>query len=203
MPDLDRRGSERGELSDGQCPARHAAGDDGAVDEIEVGRIDLPLLGRQLENLFPVAFLPPHQALAVAIMSYNGGIDFGLLADYDALPDLDLIVDGIRESLEELLEAARFSEPSGATPRVTSAGGVPRSTESPETAFAPGHTPGQGSTLPGEGSRPDGVDSSPASIVPAHRPGPKRGPAADMRARRSRNDRGGKAGGAPNDAPPG
>ena len=40
-------------------------------------------------------------------MSYNGGIDFGLLGDYDALPDIDVIADGIDESLDELLAAAR------------------------------------------------------------------------------------------------
>ena len=28
-------------------------------------------------------------------MSYNGGIDYGLLGDYDALPDIDLIAEGI------------------------------------------------------------------------------------------------------------
>jgi hypothetical protein len=58
-----------------------------------------------------VAFLPSHQALAVAIMSYNGGIDFGLLADYDALADLDVIVSGLDESLEGLLAAARGKGP--------------------------------------------------------------------------------------------
>ena len=41
------------------------------------------------QDLFPVAFLPKHHALAVAIMSYDGGMDFGLLGDYDAMPDLD------------------------------------------------------------------------------------------------------------------
>ena len=41
------------------------------------------------QDLFPVAFLPERHALAVAIMSYNGRMDFGLLGDYDALPELD------------------------------------------------------------------------------------------------------------------
>jgi hypothetical protein len=77
------------------------------VTNIPGPQFPLYVLGRQLQDLFPVAFLPNHQALAVAIMSYNGGIDFGLLADYDALGDLDVIVAGITESLEELLDAAR------------------------------------------------------------------------------------------------
>ena len=57
-------------------------------------RCPLYVLGRELEDIFPVGFLPPHQALFVAIMSYNGGINFGLLADYDSMDDLELIAGG-------------------------------------------------------------------------------------------------------------
>ena len=64
------------------------------------------MLGRRLEDLFPVAFLPEHHALAIAIMSYNGGLDYGLLGDYDALPDIDVIAEGIDRALGELLTAA-------------------------------------------------------------------------------------------------
>jgi WS/DGAT/MGAT family acyltransferase len=77
------------------------------VTNIPGPQFPLYLLGRKLEDLFPVAFLPRHHALAVAIMSYDGGIDYGLLGDYDALPDIELIAEGIRQSLAELLEAAR------------------------------------------------------------------------------------------------
>jgi WS/DGAT/MGAT family acyltransferase len=81
------------------------------VTNIPGPQFPLYVLGRELQDLFPVAFLPSHQALAVAIMSYNGGIDFGLLADYDALADLDVIVSGLDESLEGLLAAARGKGP--------------------------------------------------------------------------------------------
>ncbi len=65
------------------------------VTNIPGPQVPLYVLGRQLEDLFPVAFLPENHALAIAIMSYNGGIDFGLLGDYDALPDIDVIAEGI------------------------------------------------------------------------------------------------------------
>ena len=52
----------------------------------------------------------PNQALFIAIMSYNGGINFGLLADYDAMDDVDRIATGIEESIAELLEAAEAAE---------------------------------------------------------------------------------------------
>ena len=77
------------------------------VTNIPGPQLPLYVLGRQLRDLFPIAFLPEHHALAVAIMSYNGAIDYGLLGDYDALPDIDLIAEGIEASLEELLQAAR------------------------------------------------------------------------------------------------
>lgn len=70
----------------------------------------LYVLGRELQDLFPIAFLPKNHGLAIAIMSYNGRVNFGLLGDYDALPDVDLIADGIRDGLAELRRAAQAKE---------------------------------------------------------------------------------------------
>ena len=39
-------------------------------------------------------------------MSYHGRMDFGLLGDYDAMPDIEELGDALRESLAELLAAA-------------------------------------------------------------------------------------------------
>jgi diacylglycerol O-acyltransferase / wax synthase len=39
-------------------------------------------------------------------MSYNGGIDFGLLADYDSMDDVEIISTALNESLRELLDLA-------------------------------------------------------------------------------------------------
>jgi diacylglycerol O-acyltransferase / wax synthase len=77
------------------------------VTNVPGPQFPLYLLGRELQELFPIAFLPRNHALAVAVMSYNGGVDFGLLSDYDAVPDVDVIASGIEESLAELLEVAR------------------------------------------------------------------------------------------------
>ena len=69
------------------------------------------MLGRELEDLFPIAFLPENQSLAVAIMSYNGRMDFGLLGDYDALDDLEVLGEALKDSLAELVEAAGGGKP--------------------------------------------------------------------------------------------
>ena len=54
------------------------------VTNVPGPQFPLYVLGRELQDLFPVAFLPENHALAIAIMSYNGRLNFGLLADYDA-----------------------------------------------------------------------------------------------------------------------
>ncbi len=69
------------------------------VTNVPGPQIPLYLLGRELQDVFPVAFLPENHALAIAIMSYNGGINFGLLADYDSMEDVGVIAEGIERSL--------------------------------------------------------------------------------------------------------
>ena len=55
----------------------------------------------------PVAFLPENHAMAIAIMSYNGQMNFGLLGDFDALPDIDTIAENISAELQTLIALAR------------------------------------------------------------------------------------------------
>jgi WS/DGAT/MGAT family acyltransferase len=83
------------------------------VTNVPGPQFPLYVLGRALEELHPVAFLPEGHALAIAIMSYHGQVNFGLLGDYDALPDIDTIAEGIAISVDELLDAAheRGAEP--------------------------------------------------------------------------------------------
>ncbi len=66
--------------------------------------------GARLLSIAPVAFLPRNHALAVAIMSYDGGLNFGLLADYDAMPDIDLLADALQDSIDELLELSASAQ---------------------------------------------------------------------------------------------
>jgi WS/DGAT/MGAT family acyltransferase len=80
------------------------------VTNVPGPQIPLYVLGRELEDCFPVGFLPPNQAVFVAIMSYNGGMSFGLLADYDSMDDVELIAEGIERSTAGLLEAAEAAE---------------------------------------------------------------------------------------------
>jgi WS/DGAT/MGAT family acyltransferase len=76
------------------------------VTNVPGPQIPLYVLGRELEEVFPVAFLPENHTLAVAIMSYNGKVGFGLLADYDSMEDIELVASGLTDSLAELEAAA-------------------------------------------------------------------------------------------------
>jgi hypothetical protein len=64
------------------------------------------VLGRTMREAHPVAFLPRDHALAVAILSYDGQVSFGLLADHDALAELDDISEWLREEIATLVALA-------------------------------------------------------------------------------------------------
>ena len=80
------------------------------VTNVPGPQLPLYVRGREMQDVFPIAFLPKRHALAIAIMSYNGRMNFGLLGDYDALPDLQSIGDGIEASLAELVALARRAD---------------------------------------------------------------------------------------------
>jgi hypothetical protein len=83
------------------------------VTNIPGPQFPLYVLGREMLQAFPVAFLPQNHGLAIAIMSYNGQMNFGLLGDFDALPDIDEISTNIAAELQTLVSLAR--EPVSAT----------------------------------------------------------------------------------------
>jgi diacylglycerol O-acyltransferase len=80
------------------------------VTNVPGPQFPLYLLGREMLEIVPMAFLPEDHAVAIAIMSYNGKVDFGLLGDYDAMPDIESLGQLIEESLEELVEASRAAQ---------------------------------------------------------------------------------------------
>jgi diacylglycerol O-acyltransferase / wax synthase len=77
------------------------------VTNVPGPQFPLYVLGRKMLHAYPVAFLPENHALAVAIMSYSGEMNFGLLGDFDALPDIESIGEHIAAELGALVELAR------------------------------------------------------------------------------------------------
>ena len=72
-------------------------------------QIPFYVLGREVTGVFPVGFLARRHALAIAIVSYNGRVGFGLLADRASMHDLERISGFLRDAVEELLAAARIA----------------------------------------------------------------------------------------------
>jgi diacylglycerol O-acyltransferase / wax synthase len=76
------------------------------VTNVPGPQFPLYLLGRRMLDPFPMVPLAKNQALGVALLSYDGHINFGLVGDYDLMWDLDDFADDLEESLDELADAA-------------------------------------------------------------------------------------------------
>ena len=76
------------------------------VTNVPGPQFPLYLLGRRMLDPFPMVPLAKNQGLGVALLSYDGRINFGLVGDFDLLWDLDELALDVEESLAELAAAA-------------------------------------------------------------------------------------------------
>jgi WS/DGAT/MGAT family acyltransferase len=63
--------------------------------------------GRRLLDYYPYVPIGGSLRLNVAIISYTGGLSFGVTADYDSVPDVDVFCRGVERGMADLLSAAR------------------------------------------------------------------------------------------------
>ena len=59
--------------------------------------------GARMLQMYPVVPLSKGQAVSIGLTSYDGGVYYGLNADRDAMPDIDVLAGCIEESLAELV----------------------------------------------------------------------------------------------------
>jgi WS/DGAT/MGAT family acyltransferase len=76
------------------------------VTNVPGPQFPLYLAGRRMLDPFPMVPLASGQALGVALLSYDGKINFGLVGDYDMLWDIDELAGDVRASLAELADTA-------------------------------------------------------------------------------------------------
>jgi diacylglycerol O-acyltransferase / wax synthase len=76
------------------------------VTNVPGPQFPLYLAGRRMIDPFPMVPLAKNQGLGIALLSYAGKINFGLVGDYDVLWDLDDFAEDVRKSLDELAAAA-------------------------------------------------------------------------------------------------
>ena len=76
------------------------------VTNVPGPQFPLYLLGRRMIDPFPMVPLVRNQALGIALLSYDGRINFGLVGDFDLLWDIDDLAEDLELSLDELAAAA-------------------------------------------------------------------------------------------------
>ena len=77
------------------------------VTNVPGPQFPLYLLARRMLVLYPIVPLARRQALGIAVMSYDGHLGFGLLGDYDAMPELDRLARDLEWAIAALTRAAR------------------------------------------------------------------------------------------------
>jgi len=80
------------------------------VTNVPGPQIPLYFLGCPMRTAYPVVPLFHNLCLVVGLFSYNGGLFWGLNADWEQMPDLHDIVVFIEESFRELQEKAEAIE---------------------------------------------------------------------------------------------
>lgn len=86
------------------------------VTNVPGPQFPLYLKGGQMLEAFPCVPIMNNASLAVAVLSYNGKLDFGLCGDWDVVPDLSVFAAGLEEARVELCALARPGEIASTTP---------------------------------------------------------------------------------------
>jgi diacylglycerol O-acyltransferase len=70
-------------------------------------RIRLYGLGREVQELLPYVPIADRVRIGIAMYSYLDRLTFGITADYDSVPDIDVLASGVGAAMEQLVSAAR------------------------------------------------------------------------------------------------
>lgn len=71
----------------------------------------LYILGRRMLDNYPFIPLASTTRIGTTVFSYDGRLRFGVSADYDSVPDLGVLVQGIDVGIRELIQAAQAAPP--------------------------------------------------------------------------------------------
>jgi diacylglycerol O-acyltransferase len=72
------------------------------ISNVPGAQIPLYLAGARLMANYPVSVITDGMGLNITVMSYDGHMDFGIVADRDQMPDVWCLMEWLEESLEEL-----------------------------------------------------------------------------------------------------
>jgi hypothetical protein len=71
----------------------------------------LHILGQEVLGVFPVPPVAMQLRTGVAILSYADHLSFGILADYEAVSDVDELAHGIEAAVARLADSSRRRKP--------------------------------------------------------------------------------------------
>jgi WS/DGAT/MGAT family acyltransferase len=77
-------------------------------------RVPLYLLGRRMVSSHPYVPIGGGTRISIGIFSYLDSMTFGINADFDAFPDLDVLSEGIRRGIDELVGLAQGQQAAAA-----------------------------------------------------------------------------------------
>jgi WS/DGAT/MGAT family acyltransferase len=80
-----------------------------AVTDLPGTRDQLYLLGSRMLALHPYVSVTGNIAMIVGLLSYGEQLGVGITVDADAVPDVDLLAEGIEEASRELVESVRLA----------------------------------------------------------------------------------------------
>ena len=100
--------------------------------------------GAKLLEAYPLLPVAANLGVVVCVTSYNGGMYFGIVADYDRFADLDVLSDGIISGVEALERAAGVRAPKRAAGAARRRGGAPKPTAAKPRTGAGRRPPRQG-----------------------------------------------------------
>ncbi|MBO9523867.1 MAG: wax ester/triacylglycerol synthase family O-acyltransferase [Nocardioidaceae bacterium] len=69
------------------------------------------LSGAEMVETYPVPPLLKGFSMAIGVTSYDGGVYYGITADRDALPDIDVLGQCVKEALDELVDSSSDTRP--------------------------------------------------------------------------------------------
>jgi WS/DGAT/MGAT family acyltransferase len=72
------------------------------ISNVPGPQFPLYLAGARLVANYPVSVITDGMGLNITVMSYDGHLDFGIVADRDLMPDVHLMIDWLGEELEAL-----------------------------------------------------------------------------------------------------
>jgi diacylglycerol O-acyltransferase len=77
------------------------------ISNVPGPQVPLYMAGARMEAHYPISVITDGMGLNITVMSFCGGMNFGLVADREQMPDLWSLMEWLREALEELRPPAR------------------------------------------------------------------------------------------------